>query len=50
MKNLNEMSVVPILQLVLIIGSMILAYFGVNGWGWFLIMFILTCFDTNKKS
>jgi hypothetical protein len=44
MKNLSEMSVVPILQLILIVGSIILAYNGVDGWGWFLVIFVLTCF------
>jgi hypothetical protein len=35
MKNLSEMSIVPILQLILIVGSIILAYNGVDGWEFF---------------
>jgi hypothetical protein len=50
MKYLNEMSILPILQLILVIGSITLAYMGIDGWGWFLVVFVLTCFGDDSNN
>ena len=50
MKNLNEMSIPPILQLILVIGSITLAYMGIDGWGWFLFIFVLTCIGVDSNN